>query len=140
MLTVIGEETAVQPPAFLLQHSDGHLNARLAQHLNTPTLHFGKGVNATYDDTLDTFLDNQFGTGRCLAIMGTRFQRHVDGCFRKQSLILRTYTGKGIHLGMSLTATDMIAFTNYFRGERNYDDGANHRIGTRSMNAVGCQL
>ena len=54
-------------------------------------------------------------------------------------LILRLYRCKGIHLGMALATTHMIAFA-YDSALAAHDDGAHHRIRLRILSAVLGQL
>ena len=145
VLGVIREETTVQPLAFLFQYPHCHLDTSLSDALNTPALHFGKGVDTAHDNTLHTLLDNQVGTRRCFPVMGTRLQRNVDGSLSQQWFVLGFYRCKGIHLGMSLATAHMIAFTNnpfpILRGGKGEGYHCpHHRVRPCSLYAVCCQL
>lgn len=70
--------------------------------------------------------------------MGARLQRHIDGGISQQGLIFGTYRGKGVHLGMSLTAAHMIAFTDDTASD--YNNSSHHGVGLCVLHAVPCQL
>ena len=133
------KKTAVEPLAFLFEHTHRYLDAGVADFLDTAPLYLGKGIDGANHHTPDTFLDNQIGAGRCLAIVGAGFQTHVDGRLRQQGLILWSYRGKGIYLSMSLAATYMIALADDSAvGTHNHR--THHRIRLRVLLPVLCQL
>jgi len=108
LLSMVGEESAVQSLTLSLEHTHFHLDACLAQLLDTTPLDLGKLIDTTNNYPLHTFLYDQISTRRCLAIMRTRLQADVDRSLRQQFLILWTDGSKGIHLRMTLTTTHMI--------------------------------
>ena len=79
LLTMVSEEAAVKSLTLGLKHADFNLDTRLLQFSDASSLHLGKLVDAADDHPSYTFLDNQVGTRRCLAVVRTRLQTHVDG-------------------------------------------------------------
>ena len=73
-----GQETAVQFAAFGLKHADHYVDACFTELLDASALDLGKLVDAAYDHALNTFADDEVGTGRCLTEVGTGFKRDVD--------------------------------------------------------------
>jgi hypothetical protein len=76
---VVGEESAIEPSAFLFQYSYGDIDARIPQLLYALTVDLLEAVAATYDYSRNLFLDDKVGARRCLPIMGAWFQAYVDG-------------------------------------------------------------
>ena len=132
------EETAVEPTAFRFQHTYRHLYTGLTQHLYAPALHFGKGVYTPYHHTGHPFLDNQFGTRRRLAVMGTGLQAHIHGGCGQERLILLTYRRKGIYLSMPLATPHVIAFA--YDTATGHNHRTHHWVGAGSVKAATCQL
>ena len=132
------EETTIQRLAFLLENTHLDLDACLANLTDATTLHLGKLIDAAYDDATHTFLYNKVGTGRRLAIVRTGLQRDVDGGLRQQVFILLSHGGKGIHLGMALATTHMIALADNPAISHNHSPY--HRVGLRILLAILRQL
>ena len=112
------EETAVESLTFRLQHPYIDLYAGLAQLRDATPLHLCELVDAAHHYPTHTFLYYKVGTRRRLPIVRTRLKRHVERGIFEQRLIGRTHRSKGIHLGMSLTATHVVAFADDTRSKR----------------------
>ena len=143
MKPVKSEETAIQPLAFLLQYTDGHLDTRLTDALNTTPLHLGKRVDTANDNPTDTFTDDQVATGRRLTVVGARLQADVDSGLTKSRLVVLADRRKSIDLGMSLTTTHMIALaddTPIVVSLRHHNHRPHHRVRTGIAAAVLRQL
>jgi hypothetical protein len=85
------KETTVKSLALCFENTYLDLNACILEFLDASSLHFCKFIDATHDDTPDSLLDDQIGTGRCLAIVGTRFQRDIHRGSWQQSLVFLSY-------------------------------------------------
>ena len=129
----------VEFEAFRLQNAYCYLDSCLANLLDSTPLNLSKRIYAAADTSLHAFPDDQVGTRRRLAIMGTRFETHVDGGFLQQMLIFRLHRRKGINFSVPLTTSYMIALADdsaLFA----HDDGAHHRIRLRILPTVLSQL
>ena len=126
MLAVEGKETAVEPPTFPFEHADRHINACLSQLLHASSLHFRIGIDTAHHHTTHLFADNQIGTRWRFSMMRTRFQTHIERGGRQQMVIIRLHRRKGIHLGVCLTATDMVTLAD--DAPISNDDRPHHRI------------
>ena len=133
------EETTVQGLAFIFQDSNLNLDARIAELLYSTPLNLSELIYTTDNHPPHTFLYNKVGTGRSLTIVRTWLERHIDGRLSQQSLILSTYRGKGIHLGMTFAAANMIPLTDY-PPISTYYHCSYHRVGLRILTAIPCQL
>ena len=132
------EETFVQCLTFFFQNANGYLYTSLTDFLNSTSLNLGKRIHAAHHTPLHTFLYYKIAARRSLTVMGARLQRHIDGGISQQGLIFGTYRGKGVHLGMSLTAAHMIAFTDDTASD--YNNSPHHGVGLCVLHAVPCQL
>lgn len=73
------DETLVEFERFRLQDAYCYLDSCLANLLDSTPLNLSKRIYAAADTSLHAFPDDQVGTRRRLAIMGTRFETYVDG-------------------------------------------------------------
>lgn len=138
-MRVISDEPFVQLQAFLFQYTYRHVNAGLTEPLHATPLYLGKRVDAAADYTAHAFADNQVGTGRCLAVMGTRLEADIHRCFVQQSLVLFPHRCKSVHFCVSFAAADMIAFTDN-PAILAHNDRPHHRVRLGQLLSVACQL
>ena len=134
-----GEEPAVQPTALIFEYAYADTDACLADAFDAASLHLGKRIDSANNYPAHPLVHDEVAAGRRLAEVGTRFQRHIDGGCNEQRLVLRSHRGKGIHFGMSLTATHVIAFAQDAPLVA-HDDTSHHRIGPRQVSSVAGQL
>ena len=141
------EETTVKIATLLLEDSDGDVYSCVAELLNTSSLNLSKGVYAPHHYPTYTFIYYKVGTRRGLAVVRTGLKTDVYGGFPEKSLILGTHAGKGVDLGMSLAATDMVTLAEdsptiptlgWVRGK--YYHGTHHRIRTTLLSSALRQL
>lgn len=129
---VKGDEAFYQPEALLLQHAYHDFASGFAQLLYASSVDTGKRVATSDDNAGNLLFDDEVGTGRCLAVMGTGFQTDVDGGTAQEfGMSDRT---DSIDLGMCLAATGVIAFTDNLSVAD--DDGSHHGIGGRVATPV----
>jgi release factor glutamine methyltransferase len=156
-----GEEATVQLAALLLKHTNGDIDAGIAKLTDATPTNLGKLIKAAHNDTTDTAADDKVGTGGRLAIVGAGFETDIEGRFREQVLVFGTDRGKGIDLGMPLTATNVVALANdsacrglavgnngWAVGNNGWavddsgsnDNGSDHRIGLGVLTPANGQL
>lgn len=139
MLSMECEETAVQGLTLCFAHTNLYLDACFLEFLDASSLHLGKLIDAANDHTPDPFLDDQVGTGRCLAIVGARLQRDVHRGSRQQGLVLWAYGSEGIHFGMTFATTHVVPLADDPAVGTHYHC-PHHRIRLRILLAVLGQL
>lgn len=122
---MVSEERTVQCQALLLQHPYGDLHSCLAQFSYTFSVHLVEAVATPDYHSWNTFLYDEVGTRRCLAIVGTRFKTHIHRSFAQQ--VLFAYRAYGIDLSMRAAALAMISLTDNLAIV--YDYRSHHRVG-----------
>ena len=143
MLSMKGEEPPVKPSALLFQNANGDTDTCLAQLLYATSLHLGEIILTPHHHAAHSFLDDKVGAGRRLAVVGTGFQANVHRGLREQVLVLWPNGSEGIHLGMTLPTTYMIALTDDAGlplPPGNYYHRPYHGVRPCSVAAVLCQL
>lgn len=136
VLLMEGEEASVQLTAFLFQYPYDDLATGIAEFLYAQSVHQGKRVGASYDDAWYTAANDEVGTGRGLALMGTRFQADVDGATAEEFFVL--YARDGINFSMRTTELTVKPFS-YNLPITDYH-GSHHRVGWGSCFSQASQL
>ena len=136
---VEGDEAAVQFATLVVEHAHGYFYTCIAQFLYASSMHLGKGVDTSHHASLHTFLYNKVGAWRCLAVVRAWLKAYIYSGIAEQRLVLGAHRCKGIHFGMSLTTTAMIALANDAPVGRHYHS-PHHRIGLGTHNAAASQL
>ncbi len=77
------EEAFVEFAALVFEDADDDFDACVAEHLYSFAGYQRIWVKHADYDASDTFLDDKFGTGRCLAVMGTRLERDEESTIFK---------------------------------------------------------
>ena len=139
LMGIESDETLVEFEAFRLQDAYCYLDSCLANLLDSTPLNLSKRIYAAADTSLHAFPDDQVGTRRRLAIMGTRFETHVDGGFLQQMLIFGLHRRKGINFSMPLATSYMIALADD-SSFCTHDDRTHHRIRLRILPTILSQL
>ena len=125
--SIEGEETLIESFALLLKNPHLNINTGIFQFSYSVAVHFCKGVYASHNSPFHTFLYYKVSTWRCLAIVGAGFKTYIYRSLRQEMFVLRLHRCEGVHLGMSFTATHMVAFADY--SVSRYYNSPHHRVG-----------
>ena len=79
MLGVECEEPFVRLTALFFQHTDINGDASLTNLPDAAALYLGERVHTAADHTADSLTDDKIAAWRCLAPVGARLKRDVDG-------------------------------------------------------------
>ena len=129
-------KSRIQGTGLFFQHSRHDFDTCLAQHTYSPPRHFWKRIQSTDHNTRDTFLYNQLRTGRCLSVMRTGLEAHIDSGIPQKRFI--PDRGHRIHFGMRFAAFTMKAFS-YNLPFMHYHR-TDHRVRSRITFSSPCKL
>ena len=123
-----GEKAPVGEPSLFASDAFGHLDARIADHLQTPPRHLGVRVGDRRHDAADPVLDDRKRTGRRAPPVRAWLERHVDrralNAFSTRGSIPQSH-----HLGVRTARLLREAPADHPAVP--HDDGADRRIGRR---------
>ena len=116
------DEAGVEHFRRVAHQPDIGRNAGFLQALQAAACHAGEGIFHGRNDSGNAGIDQRFRTGRCLAVMGAGFQRHVSG--RAASTVTGFF--EGVNFRMRFTGLLVPPFANDFAIA--HDDAADHRV------------
>jgi len=133
-----GDETAMLPAAFRIEHARPHVDARTPQATKTAPRDLGMWISRACHDPTESSFENGFGAGPCPAGEVTRLERHRDRSAPKPARTVGTTSLLDRHdLGVSAarrsrrtTPENLLA---------SVDNGPHARIGMGSTGTAACQ-
>jgi release factor glutamine methyltransferase len=135
---VEAKKTPVQVHTFFFEGANLHVYTCRFEPLDTLSIHLWKGVTATYDDTWDSFCDDEIGTWRGLTMVCTGFEGYIKRRMFDERDIDRVDRRDAVDLCVRLAILFVIAFPD--DAVLMYQDRADHRVWRGVTRAQAGQL
>ena len=131
------EENSVFLPAFLFHNGTGRFDSGILQNSDAFSRHQRIRIPRTEYHSCESVFHNRLRAGRCLSVMATWLQRHID---RRASRIIPPLSAVGQRIPLRVKASAVLMPSFSYQLSVFYDDSSHHRIRTHMAGSSARQL